>query len=361
MKKHLFCFLLCLSISILTTFALTINFEAIAPKGGKADNALVMVSKIEGNKTILVGEARTDSYGRCSVSFPDDYAGIATIIHPLYEPISHEIKRQKTPKDITLKSKLKERASIYVMGYNVLKGFENSELKKKEFVKWIDTFAPDIILYQELNDFTEESFRDFSRLYGHKFAYIVKEDGYPCGISSRYPLSEIRKVKAGFTHGYIHAKCLGIDIFALHLNPHKAPVRKEEITKIIADIKSLPANANILVEGDFNALSLYDEVAYGPEFVSERVARNPKYKPNYEVTDSMLALPLFDSFAKYSNNRFTKSFPTDAIKSKNKGCRYDYIFLSKTLYDRCRFSSIIHDSTTNSISDHYPNFIALDF
>ncbi len=356
--KRTISLLLSLLISSSYLFPATILFNVADKNKTPIKDADIIISKIENNRTIYIGEARTDSIGQCEINCPDDIKSFFSIIHPLYEPIKKYMNSNGSNK--TIKVTLESRKSFSLLGYNVLKGFSNSDENKATFVNWIKTLSPDVILFQELNDFTEKSLREFAMRYGHQYAYIVKEDGYPCGITSRLPISDFKKYTENLTHGYLHVKCQGIDIYALHLNPHKADVRKEEIAQIIADIKSLPKGAKILVEGDFNAFSLYDEKAYGPQFVTDRVALNPKYKPNYEVTDSMLAIPLYDSFTKFSKRHFTKSFPTNAIKSKNKGCRFDYIFLSKDLYNKCTFANIIQDSVTNIISDHYPNFITIN-
>ena len=92
--------------------------------------------------------------------------------------------------DITLQ----ESHSLSIMSYNVKDGFENKDTKKERFLEWLKRYDPDIMLFQELNKFTEKSLGEFAKKYGHEYAYIVKEDGYPTGITSRYPLTNVEKI-----------------------------------------------------------------------------------------------------------------------------------------------------------------------
>lgn len=49
--------------------------------------------------------------------------------------------------------------NLKVLQYNVLEGFRNDNLIQNEFIAWLEDYDPDIIAYQEMNDFTQKSWK----------------------------------------------------------------------------------------------------------------------------------------------------------------------------------------------------------
>src|SRR5882672_12802701 len=80
-----------------------------------------------------------------------------------------------------------------VMSYNVLEGFKKDSARKAQFIEWVKGFQPDMIAFQELNYFTQASFEAFAKQFGHPYAVIQKENGYPVGLTSKYPITHIEK------------------------------------------------------------------------------------------------------------------------------------------------------------------------
>ena len=212
-----------------------------------------------------------------------------------------------------------------------------------------------------------KSLGEFAKKYGHEYAYIVKEDGYPTGITSRYPLTNVEKILRAnkydifIYHGCIHAECQGIHIFVTHLSPFGVDDRIKEIKGLVEEkIKKLPADAKVLVAGDFNSYNEYDKKAYGPKFETERLQFSPTVAINYEVTNFMLENGFKDAFTLFSDGHFKQSIPVTITEfPENKGCRYDYIMLSENLAADCVYADILREKNTHALSDHYPNYIRL--
>lgn len=274
-------------------------------------------------------------------------------------PVNVKIKANKmVATDFIL---VKPYAKLKVLSYNVLKGLENNVSKKERFVSWVKSKNPDVICYQEMNSFTELSLRDFAKRYDHPYAYILKEDGYPVAISSKYPITHVDKVTSGLVHGFIHARIKDVHFIVLHLSPRELEARIEEMDFIKEYIDDLPGEPQkILVAGDFNSYSRLDQEAYGPTFEEDMLDRISTVPVNFTVTNTLMDAGFEDAYFLY-NSEFKYSLPTDIYRAEdNPGARYDYIFLSDELSQDCVDADIIHDETTHFLSDHYPVWVELE-
>lgn len=366
MKKEyiltvLFCFFFCScskgSSDEATTGKLIFSLENAG--GGAIENAFLVLSSIDDNRIVRLGEGYSDAGGCWEFEYSRDFSGNVTVVAPGYEPCKKTLEYEAGFSQ-NIAVTLEKSTSLSVLSYNILEGLKNSEAKKVKFAEWVQKYSPDIVLFQELNHFTEKSLKAFARTYGHSNAYIVKENGYPTGITSKYPLTNVQKITNGQTHGYIHAECQGIHFFVIHLSPRELNTRIAEVKQIIRHIQSLPADAKVLVAGDFNSYNAYDEKAYGPTFVEERKKFPPRAEVDYTVTNSMLNAGFKDAFTLFSDGHFKPSIPVHSNEyDPNRGCRYDYIFLSDNLAGSCIYSDILREKETNVLSDHYPVYIRL--
>uniref|UniRef100_UPI002618045B endonuclease/exonuclease/phosphatase family protein n=1 Tax=Chitinophaga sp. TaxID=1869181 RepID=UPI002618045B len=94
--------------------------------------------------------------------------------------------------------------TLRVLSYNILEGMVKDTTKGKQvFVDWVKTHRPDVVALQECNAFTQKSLEELALSYGHPYAVIVKENGYPTGLTSRYPIADIKKINENMTHGFI--------------------------------------------------------------------------------------------------------------------------------------------------------------
>lgn len=334
--------------------------------GKPVKDAFVVLSGLEGRRLVNMGEGFSKENGSWLPYYKGNVDGYISVVASGYEASKTKVSydgKYEQKLDITLQ----ESHSLSIMSYNVKDGFENKDNKKQRFLEWIQRYDPDILLFQELNKFTEKSLGEFAKKYGHEYAYIVKEDGYPTGITSRYPLTNVEKILRAnkydifIYHGCIHAECQGIHIFVTHLSPFEVDDRIKEIKGLVEErIKKLPADAKVLVAGDFNSYNEYDKKAYGPKFETERLQFSPTVAINYEVTNFMLENGFKDAFTLFSDGHFKQSIPVTITEfPENKGCRYDYIMLSENLAADCVYADILREKNTHALSDHYPNYIRL--
>ena len=136
---------------------------------------------------------------------------------------------------ITSNGQPARKEKLRVISYNIWNGFEHDASRRANFIDWIKGQQPDILAITELVGFTEKNLGQLASEYGHKYYAIVKEEGYPVGITSNEPITVVKKQVEDFWHGMLHVKTYGLDIIVTHLSPHDWKFRLKEaqmLTKI---------------------------------------------------------------------------------------------------------------------------------
>ena len=263
-------------------------------------------------------------------------------------------------------------STFRLISYNVWYGFTQKPERKELWQQWMKDKRPDVVSLQELNEYTAEKLAKDAGHWGHPYVVLLKEEGFPTGITSRYPIEDIRRYRDGFHHGLIRVMIRGIYIYVIHLHPSNWEVRGREVELIFKNINELPADAKIILAGDFNTFSPVDSVFYGherlePFFQARDEQFNEKNLQNgrldYSVIQKLMDHGLVDvEFReRTANYQFTGSFPTRIEKEGEDGDqrRLDYVFVSKNLADQVTGAKIMANDTTWVLSDHLP--VRVDF
>lgn len=273
--------------------------------------------------------------------------------------------------------------SMRFMSYNVLHGFENDSSKMSEYVGWVKKINPDVIAYQELNNFTQDKLSALAKRYGHNYAVISDKDvTHPLGLTSKYPIVMVKKVIDDMWHSYLYGVVNNVHIFVTHLSPFEKDFRLHDIEIILAHARLLPESDQIIIAGDFNSLAAIDSMHYGKEVLKHlrllEGRKEPKsglpivkYKTifrknlndgqiDYSVTNRMLEEGFTDAY--YSrNHEFKQSAPSKKYESPNSyPHRIDYIWVNKSGASTLSYSDIIQNDETDVLSDHYPVIIDME-
>ena len=278
---------------------------------------------------------------------------------------------------------LAQNDTIKVLSYNIWNGFDwgKDTERKEKMTEWLKGVDPDVIGYQELNDFTEAELKAWGNEIGHPYAVLLKEDGYPIGITSKKPIKMITGMQGGLWHGMLHVETFGIDFIVLHLSPHDWEFRRRE-AEIICEYaeKSILNNPEkrLMVMGDFNAHSPYDanfdtinplSLKRLQQSDSVRIIQNgPNAHQNlrngaidYSVISKFLSIPLVDIVQKSVPDKDKNSFPTPLVVSDlspedlaKYRKRIDYILVSTNLESSFQEAKIINQGVPKALSDHYP-------
>jgi len=251
--------------------------------------------------------------------------------------------------------------SFKILSYNVLEGLRSDTAIMDQFVSWIRELDPDIIGFQEMNNFTQQKIEKFAARYGHSYAVLSKTDGYPVALTSKYPIVNVQKVTDNMHHVYLVANIHKINVVVIHFSPFSYQKRQLEVNEIIAKTELFPKNEKILIMGDFNSLSEKDAAYYGPDDLNDQKEREMKEshirnlnngKFDYSVTNAIEKEGFTDLVYKFHED-FQPSIPTRSFKSKYEK-RIDFIYVNAELEKYSRSADIIRDKVTDVISDHYP-------
>lgn len=252
---------------------------------------------------------------------------------------------------------------LTVLSYNVLKGFQQDSIIQKEYIGWVSKLSPDVIAYQEMNDFTQKSLEEFAKYYGHPYAVMSKLEGFPVALSSKYPIVNVRKVVDNMWHAFIYAQIKDIHFFVIHFSPFDYKKRQEEMQNVLAHAATLSKDAKILIMGDFNSVDRSDAVQHTDEIVKGMREREKKQfhirnlnngEIDYSVMDMIKEAGFVDTFW-LTNKKSMFSVTTPKYGKPNK--RIDFMWASPSMVSQVFNSTIIHDDKTDFMSDHYPVFV----
>jgi endonuclease/exonuclease/phosphatase family metal-dependent hydrolase len=274
---------------------------------------------------------------------------------------------------IGLLLRAQEPTDLKLISYNIWNGFEKHVERKDKFTQWIRKENPDIVALQELVDFKKADLQALSEGYGHQYSVLLKEKGYPVGISSRYPITVVKGFVDNFWHGMLHVKIRDLDIIVTHLSPFSWKYRQQEAQRIIQYVKDNGLEYCAIM-GDLNSYSPFDA-----EWLEEKAAlkenmlkwdkEHPEYGNlregafDYSVIATFLAHGFNDAIGQHvlpANQRV--SFPSATLYDWRWGDnrlipvseRLDYILLSAPLAPLLKNVSVHNGAELEGISDHYP-------
>ncbi|TZF82324.1 hypothetical protein FW774_16250 [Pedobacter sp. BS3] len=263
-------------------------------------------------------------------------------------------------------SRIFAQQSLKVISYNILEGMvRDTTAGKKDFVAWLKQQNPDILALEECNKFTQKSLEEMAHQYGHPYAVLLKETGYPVALTSKYPIVNVHRVLDNMHHGFILARIKDYHVIVLHLSPHKYRKRREEIDVILQTIAAQPSQKRWMIMGDFNSYSPLDKANYADgktvKWLQDLAKKYPFHDNlidgqylDFEVQQKILDFGLIDVL-----KRQAEKHPADAkniIPGKN---RIDYIYVSKDLGNKVTDARFLRDDFTKTHSDHIPIIIEL--
>jgi len=260
-----------------------------------------------------------------------------------------------------------------IISYNVYVGMKtDTSTNKKEFANWFREQDADIVALEEMTGFTQSSLERLSKSYGHPYAVLLIEgEKYPVAITSKYPITNVKKITDNMDRGFIQATIKGQTFIVLHLSPFDYRTRRTEIDLLLAHIKNQSAIKNWVLMGDFNSFSPIDSMAYQDGRLIENLKKyEKKYAPikklvnnkiDYEVINKVHTHGFLDVL-KIFHQDFIKTVHPKKFEPKDKPdvpSRIDFIFVSKDLKKQVKTAQVLVDEFTNAHSGHYPMMMEL--
>jgi endonuclease/exonuclease/phosphatase family metal-dependent hydrolase len=265
-----------------------------------------------------------------------------------------------------------------VVSYNVLDGFTTHPGRRERVADWLAGRRADVVALCELNHYTEDRLQRECRHWGHEYAVQLKLEGYPTGLTSRTPITDVERVTEGFHHGVLHGRTAGIDFLVVHLSPHEFRVRQAEAARLADWVRRLLADGRrVIVLGDFNSLSPADRPLYEArglfdyhrsraESLADRNLNDGQ--PDFTVHQVLLDAGLADVIARHvplGPERVTCATPlirspgTDDASWQRGQRRIDFLLADAELAARSIAASVFNGASMDALSDHYP--IEADF
>ena len=257
--------------------------------------------------------------------------------------------------------------TLKILSYNVLEGLKNDSAMMDQFVSWANKLDPDIIGFQEMNNFTQQKLEVFAARYGHNYAVQSKTEGYPVALTSKYPIVNVQKVVDNMHHVYLVADINNINVIVIHFSPFSYQKRQLEVKEILARADLFPKNEMTVIMGDFNSLSERDAAYYVEEDLNAQKEREEKESHirnlnngqfDYSVTNAMEKAGFQDILLKFHKD-FQPTIPTDKYKRRFSK-RIDFVYVNPKLGKTAMSAEIIRDNVTDNISDHYPVFVTFN-
>lgn len=270
------------------------------------------------------------------------------------------------------KSINQETVHLKIITHNVWYGFTKVPERKETWMAWMNGQHPDVVILQELNEYTSRELAEDAESYGHPYSVLLKEEGFPTGITSRYPIEDTAIITEGFHHGLLRVRIQHIYFYAIHLHPSNWEFRRNEINQILGNMHELPHGSQVVLAGDFNTFSPLDSVYYShgrmesffngrDSLFGEKNLNNGRL--DYTVIREVMDAGLVDLEAglRTPSYHFSGSFPALAdIEGVNGDQRrLDYVFASKNLATKVTKANIIASDTALILSDHLPVVIEL--
>jgi gluconolactonase len=261
--------------------------------------------------------------------------------------------------------------TLRLITHNVFYGFtKRGEPRYAEWKRWMAAQTPDIVSLQELNSYTPEKLAADAAAWGHPHSVLLKPDGFSTGITSRFPISDVKLLREGFHHGLLRCRIAGIWIYVIHFHPSNFARRIEEAALLQADIRSLnEASPRIILAGDFNGFSPVDRPHYDSDPLlvpffrrldeRSREARNlNEGRMDYGGIQAILDQGFVDLVARERrpDMPFVGTFPAPLTADEDHGTdrRLDYLFVTPNLVPSVVSATILRDAATKRLSDHFP-------
>ena len=204
------------------------------------------------------------------------------------------------------------------------------------------------------------------KFWGHEYSALLKENGFPTGITSKFPISKLKKVMDGYHHGMLSCEIAGMQIYNIHFHPGHWEIRHREVDLLLKTLQVHAPDERVLLVGDFNTFSKRDEEYYNKtsDIIPFFRRLDIRWSSNRNLRDDILD---YSHLTKFENGgyqdliakrrkSFLGTFPTKLRLDEDNGPsrRLDYFFANKILAERCTSARYLVNEKTDILSDHYP-------
>lgn len=250
-----------------------------------------------------------------------------------------------------------------IITYNLLYGLKSnvsgySPKRGKQVTAWLAAMQPDVVALQECNAWTPAVLHTLAQSWGHTHAVIRGASSFQIGVTSKRPIEVVAFHEAPFKIGVLHVRIEGTELLVAHLNFGNFGQRMAEAKKLGALVASLRAQGReVLVLGDFNALSPYDMGYYAietpePWYAAFAPAAQPAGGPSALEFQQLTGYGLVDVVAALRSSPLVSA--SHQLPNAPWGLRVDHALATPGLISEMRHAWIADAPQRRAWSDHSP-------
>ena len=247
---------------------------------------------------------------------------------------------------------------IELINWNTYHLFDHQK-HEEQATDWLKQRRPSIVALQEVLHVNARELSTLSQTWGHPYAVMHKESGYPVALTSSAPITVVERRTTGFHHGYLHAQTHGYHVFVVHFWPDKVH-EAEHVAQLARRL--LEAGKPVLIVGDFNAEIRHDE-AYLQQHGHQGKVVDGQRVFDYRITDAFLNSGFVDvvhqqdpgAHYTFGSPALIPQWRKDLADVGTSRRRIDYVFAdAETAKHIAKAEVITNDRTVGQWSDHYP-------
>lgn len=245
-----------------------------------------------------------------------------------------------------------------ILSYNLRSGAIDTY---QDLVALITTEKPDVLCLQEANGWhlgTPSRLQQFAEATGfHAWQFGDSNTDFKLVTYSRLPIVAGESLTEGFWHSAVRITVswenTPLTIWNIHLDPRAPSYRVAEITQLIS---LADTSERVVVTGDLNSVSQSD--TYPPDLLKKLllsgIEKFGTTNLSFDELDLFANAGLIDTFARRKVTENTVPTPANNDLFHAAHLRLDYLLASPSIDSLITNVTVIKNSRTDRISDHYP-------
>ena len=255
-----------------------------------------------------------------------------------------------------------------VMTYNTYYGFSFKKkgynpMRRDHAATWFNGMKLDVLALQELVGFTSASLAKAAKTWGHNYVAIAPKGQFRIGLTASQPLKDCKFHDNQLAMGMLTCRIANVVYAVVHLHPTQLLKRKEEVLVVGAFVAAqLKAGRDVIVLGDLNSVSPFDQVVYAVEspfawFASHAPFAQPPGALDSTVLMTLTVFGLADLQAMFQAGGLVR--PTMLSPNPPWGVRVDFMMGSSNIAKKTLDCWVADAPQRRVWSDHLP--VVLDY
>ena len=255
-----------------------------------------------------------------------------------------------------------------VMTYNTYFGFSFTKkgynpMRRDHAATWFKAMKLDVLALQELVGFDKASLAKTAKGWGHTHVAIAPKGQFRLGLTAKQPLKDCKFHDKNLALGMLTCRIANVVYAVVHLHPTHLLKRKQEVLIVGAFVAAqLKAGRDVIVLGDLNSVSPFDQTVYAVEapfswFAAHAPGAQPPGALDSTVLLTLSVFGLADLQAQFQSGALV--CPTMLSPNPPWGIRVDFVMGSSNVAKKALGCWVADAPQRRVWSDHLP--VVLDY